>query len=136
MLADPGAIARKPFEQVSSELHRFDYLGAYCEDLVNAFNLHAVRDAGVHIGADPLGGASVQYWGYISEHLGIDLTVINPEVDPRWSFMTLDTDGKIRMDCSSPNAMASLIQKQARTRSPPATTPTPIGTESSLPTSG
>jgi phosphoglucomutase len=63
----------------------------------------------VHIGADPMGGASVQYWGYIAEHLGLDLTVVNPRVDPRWSFMTLDTDGKIRMDCSSPNAMASLI---------------------------
>ena len=113
LLADPGSIARKPFDQVSSELHRFDYLGASCEDLVNALNLHAVREAGVHIGADPLGGASVQYWGYISEHLGIDLTVINPEVDPRWSFMTLDTDGKIRMDCSSPNAMASLIQNRS-----------------------
>ena len=112
LLADPGAIDRLPFEQVSSELNRFDYLGSYCEDLVNALDLHAVRDAGVHIGADPLGGASVQYWGYIAEHLGIDLTVINPEVDPRWSFMTLDTDGKIRMDCSSPNAMASLIHNK------------------------
>ena len=56
-----------------------------------------------------MGGASVQYWGYIAENLGIDLTVVNPKVDPPWSFMTLDTDGKIRMDCSSPNAMASLI---------------------------
>ncbi len=109
LLADPGVIERKPFDQVSSELERWDYLGNYCEDLVNAIDLKAIREAGVHIGADPLGGASVQYWGYISEHLGIDLTVINPEVDPRWAFMTLDTDGKIRMDCSSPNAMASLI---------------------------
>ena len=90
-------------------MHRFDYLGNYCEDLVNALNLHAVRDAGVHIGADPMGGASVQYWDYIGEHLGIDLTVVNDKVDPQWAFMTLDTDGKIRMDCSSPNAMASLI---------------------------
>jgi phosphoglucomutase len=59
-----------------------------------------------------MGGASVQYWGYIAENLGIDLTVVNPKVDPRWSFMTLDTDGKIRMDCSSPNAMASLIRNK------------------------
>ena len=66
----------------------------------------------MHIGADPMGGASVQYWGYIAENLGIDLTVVNPKVDPRWSFMTLDTDGKIRMDCSSPNAMASLIRNK------------------------
>ena len=109
LMAEPAAIRRKPFDDVSAGLNRFDYLGAYCEDLVNALNLHAVRDAGVHIGADPMGGASVQYWGYISEHLGIDLTVVNPKIDPRFSFMTLDTDGKIRMDCSSPNAMASLI---------------------------
>jgi phosphoglucomutase len=109
LMADPAAIRRKPFDAVSTDLNRFDYLGAYCEDLVNALNLGAVRDAGVHIGADPMGGASVQYWGYVAERLGIDLTVVNPEVDPRWSFMTLDTDGKIRMDCSSPNAMASLI---------------------------
>ncbi len=108
-MADPAAIRRKPFDSVSEELNRFDYLGAYCEDLVNALDLLAIREAGVHIGADPMGGASVQYWGYIAEHLGIDLTVVNPKVDPRWSFMTLDTDGKIRMDCSSPNAMASLI---------------------------
>ena len=66
----------------------------------------------MHIGADPMGGASVQYWDYISEHLGIDLTVVNEKVDPQWAFMTLDTDGKIRMDCSSPNAMASLIKNK------------------------
>jgi phosphoglucomutase len=109
LLADPSAIRRTAYAQIASEVHRFDYLGSYCEDLVNALNLHAVRDAGVHIGADPMGGASVQYWDYISEHLGIDLTVVNDKVDPQWAFMTLDTDGKIRMDCSSPNAMASLI---------------------------
>src|SRR5918995_3991747 len=109
LLADGSAIRRRPYADIASEINRFDYLGAYCEDLVNALNLEAVRDAGVHIGADPMGGASVQYWGYIAENLGIDLTVVNPKVDPTWSFMTLDTDGKIRMDCSSPNAMASLI---------------------------
>jgi phosphoglucomutase len=109
LLADMSGVRRIPYERASGEVTHFDYLGKYCEDLVNALDLHAIRDAGVHIGADPLGGASVQYWGYIAEHLGIDLTVINPKVDPTWSFMTLDTDGKIRMDCSSPNAMASLI---------------------------
>ena len=112
LLADGSAIRRRPYADVASEINRFDYLGAYCEDLVNALNLKAVRDAGVHIGADPMGGASVQYWGYIAENLGIDLTVVNPKVDPTWSFMTLDTDGKIRMDCSSPNAMASLIRNK------------------------
>ncbi len=109
LLADPGPIRRRPYAQVSDDVHRFDYLGAYCEDLVNAVDLRAIREAGVRIGADPLGGASVQYWDYIAEHLGIDLTVVNSRVDPQWGFMTLDTDGKIRMDCSSPNAMASLI---------------------------
>jgi phosphoglucomutase len=109
LLADGSEIRRRPYADVVSDVNRFYYLGAYCEDLVNALNLRAIREAGVHIGADPMGGASVQYWSYISENLGIDLTVVNPKVDPRWSFMTLDTDGKIRMDCSSPNAMASLI---------------------------
>jgi phosphoglucomutase len=109
LLADMSEVQRIPFERAYREVTRFDYLGRYCEDLVNALDLHAIRDAGVHIGADPLGGASVQYWAYIAEHLGFDLTVVNPKVDPQWSFMTLDTDGKIRMDCSSPNAMASLI---------------------------
>ena len=83
LLGDPSAIRRTAYAQVAADVHRYDYLGRYCEDLVNALNLHAVRDAGVHIGADPMGGASVQYWDYIAEHLGIDLTVVNPEVDPR-----------------------------------------------------
>jgi phosphoglucomutase len=109
LLADPSAIKREPFDRVAHRLTRFDYRGRYCEDLKHALDLDAVREAGVRIGADPMGGASVQYWGYIAERLGLDLTVINPTVDPQWAFMTLDTDGKIRMDCSSPNAMASLI---------------------------
>ncbi|MBA3530042.1 MAG: alpha-D-glucose phosphate-specific phosphoglucomutase [Propionibacteriaceae bacterium] len=112
LLADGSAIQRKSFEQVAAELNRFDYMSRYCDDLGNALNLDAIRDAGVHIGADPLGGASVHYWGYIAEHLGLDLMVINKSVDPQWAFMTLDTDGKIRMDCSSPNAMASLINNK------------------------
>ena len=70
LLRDPSAIRRTAYAQVASDVHRFDYLGNYCEDLVNALNLHAIRDAGVHIGADPMGGASVQYWDYIGEHLG------------------------------------------------------------------
>jgi phosphoglucomutase len=72
-------------------------------------DIAAIRDVGVRIGADPMGGASVDYWGQIGDRLGINLTVVNPKVDPQFGFMTLDTDGKIRMDCSSPNAMASLI---------------------------
>ena len=113
LLRDPSGIRRDTYEKAAPDVTTIDYLGAYCEDLVNAIDLAAIRDAGVHIGADPLGGASVEYWQYISEHLGIDLTVINPTVDPRWPFMTLDWDGKIRMDCSSPYAMASLIANKA-----------------------
>ncbi|MGC3993279.1 MAG: phosphoglucomutase (alpha-D-glucose-1,6-bisphosphate-dependent) [Propionicimonas sp.] len=114
LLRNPGAIARTPYAQAAPDVTRVDYLGAYCEDLRNAIDLDAIASAGVHIGADPLGGASVQYWGYIGERLGVDLTVINPSVDPTWRFMTLDWDGKIRMDCSSPYAMASLIANRDR----------------------
>jgi len=78
-------------------------------------DLAAIRDAGVRIAADPLGGASVEYWGAIAERYDLDLTVVNPQVDPRWAFMTLDWDGKIRMDCSSPYAMASLVEKMSGT---------------------
>ena len=90
---------------------RHDYLETYVADLENVIDMDAIRDAGVRIGADPLGGASVDYWGAIGERYGLDLTVVNPKVDPTWRFMTLDWDGKIRMDCSSPNAMASLREK-------------------------
>ncbi|QMU69429.1 phosphoglucomutase (alpha-D-glucose-1,6-bisphosphate-dependent) [Streptacidiphilus sp. P02-A3a] len=92
---------------------RYDFLGAYVTDLPNVLDLDAVRAAGVRIGADPLGGASVGYWGRIAEQHRLDLTVVNPETDPTWRFMTLDWDGKIRMDCSSPYAMASLIEQRA-----------------------
>ncbi|MEU8300253.1 phosphoglucomutase (alpha-D-glucose-1,6-bisphosphate-dependent) [Micromonospora sp. NPDC048909] len=91
----------------------YDFLASYVDDLPAVLDLDAVRAAGVRIGADPLGGASVAYWGEIAERHRLDLTVINPTVDPTWRFMTLDGDGKIRMDCSSPNAMASLIAARA-----------------------
>jgi phosphoglucomutase len=93
---------------------RYDFLGTYVADLPNVLDLDAVRTAGVRIGADPLGGASVAYWGRIAEEHGLDLTVVNPHTDPTWRFMTLDWDGKIRMDCSSPYAMASLIEQRDR----------------------
>lgn len=92
----------------SNYVIKHDYLETYVTDLDNVIDMEAIRKAGVRIGADPLGGASVDYWGAIAERYGLDLTVVNPVVDPAWSFMTLDWDGKIRMDCSSPNAMASL----------------------------
>ncbi|MDR1806799.1 MAG: phosphoglucomutase (alpha-D-glucose-1,6-bisphosphate-dependent) [Propionibacteriaceae bacterium] len=106
LLANPGAIARSAD---LSPVQRWDYRTAYCEDLKNAVNLAAIAQAGVRIGADPMGGASVQYWQYLAETSGLNLTVVNDRVDPRWPFMTLDHDGKIRMDCSSPYAMASLV---------------------------
>ncbi len=94
--------------------HTYDYCGIYVDDLPSVLDLDAVRDAGVRIGADPLGGASVDYWDRIAEVHDLDLTVVNPLVDPTWRFMTLDWDGSIRMDCSSPHAMASLIDVRDR----------------------
>ncbi|WP_329164721.1 phosphoglucomutase (alpha-D-glucose-1,6-bisphosphate-dependent) [Streptomyces sp. NBC_01267] len=91
---------------------RYDFLGSYVADLPAVLDLDAVRAAGIRIGADPLGGASVAYWGRIAEQHRIDLTVVNPLADPTWRFMTLDWDGRIRMDCSSPWAMASLIERR------------------------
>ncbi len=113
LLADGSDIRRSPFAAVEPDLNRFDYMTRYCDDLVNALDVDAIRDAGVHIGADPLGGASVHYWSYIADTFDLDLTVVNQAVDPQFAFMTLDTDGKIRMDCSSPNAMASLIANKS-----------------------
>ncbi|GGN79213.1 phosphoglucomutase, alpha-D-glucose phosphate-specific [Streptomyces albiflavescens] len=95
---------------------RYDFLGTYVSDLPNVLDLDAIRAAGVPLGADPLGGASVSYWSRIAEQHGLDLTVVNPLTDPTWRFMTLDWDGKIRMDCSSPYAMASLIEQRDRFR--------------------
>ncbi|MFE9865601.1 phosphoglucomutase (alpha-D-glucose-1,6-bisphosphate-dependent) [Streptomyces sp. NPDC005506] len=92
----------------------YDFLGSYVADLPSVLDLDAVRAAGVRIGADPLGGASVAYWGRIAEQHRLDLTVVNPLTDPTWRFMSLDWDGRIRMDCSSPYAMASLISQRDR----------------------
>ena len=91
---------------------KHDYLGNYVDDLPNVVDIDAIRSRGLRIGADPMGGASVDYWGEIATRHNLDLTVVNPLVDPTWRFMTLDTDGKIRMDCSSPNAMATLIHNR------------------------
>jgi hypothetical protein len=100
----------------ADELGRYDFLGEYVADLPDVVDLDAIRDAGVRIGADPLGGAAVAYWGAIAERHRLDLTVVNPDVDPAFAFMTLDWDGKIRMDCSSPYAMASLVERRGRVR--------------------
>jgi len=102
-------VKRVPLARALQGVQRHDYLDAYVSDLPNVVDMHAIRAEKIRIGADPLGGASVDYWGAIAERHHLDLTVVNPLVDATWRFMTLDTDGKIRMDCSSPNAMASLI---------------------------
>ncbi len=104
-----AGVKRVPFARARAGATAYDFVGSYVEDLPHVVDVDAIRAAGVRIGADPLGGASVEFWGAMAERLGIDLTVINPLVDPTWRFMTLDWDGKIRMDCSSPSAMASLI---------------------------
>ncbi|WP_419705048.1 phosphoglucomutase (alpha-D-glucose-1,6-bisphosphate-dependent) [Promicromonospora sp. NFX87] len=112
-----GQVKRVSLEAAlaSDATHRHDFLSSYVDDLANVLDLEAIRTSGVRIGADPLGGASVEYWGAIAERYDLDLTVVNPQVDPRWAFMTLDWDGKIRMDCSSPYAMASLVEKMSGT---------------------
>ncbi len=102
-----------PRALAASTTQRYDYLREYVDDLPNVVDIEAIRGAGVRIGADPLGGASVDYWAAIAETYSLDLTVVNPRVDPTWRFMTLDWDGNIRMDCSSPHAMASLIERRA-----------------------
>ncbi len=100
----PLARARK-----ASTTHRRDYLGAYVADLAGVLDFDVIRGAGLKLGVDPLGGAGVHYWGPIAERYGLDLTVVNAAVDPTFRFMTLDWDGQIRMDPSSPHVMQGLI---------------------------
>ncbi|HSO76639.1 MAG TPA: phosphoglucomutase (alpha-D-glucose-1,6-bisphosphate-dependent) [Blastocatellia bacterium] len=90
--------------------HAQDFVLPYVRDLHSVIEMDAIREAGLKLGVDPLGGASVHYWAPIEEVYGLDVTVVNPRIDPSFSFMTLDHDGKIRMDCSSPYAMASLVK--------------------------
>jgi phosphoglucomutase len=111
-LADKLAgVRRMAFERALKEpcVHARDYITPYVEDLANVIDMEAIRAAGVRIGIDPLGGAAVHYWQPIVERYGIAATVVNDAVDPAFRFMTVDWDGKIRMDCSSPYAMARLI---------------------------
>jgi phosphoglucomutase len=106
-------VRRVPFARARAAASAYDFIGTYVDDLPRVLDMAAIRSAGVRIGADPLGGASVDYWAEIAERHGLELTVVNPLVDPTWRFMTLDWDGKIRMDCSSPDAMASLISRRS-----------------------
>ncbi|MEO6309778.1 MAG: phosphoglucomutase (alpha-D-glucose-1,6-bisphosphate-dependent) [Leifsonia sp.] len=95
-----------------SAVEAYDFRGAYVDDLENIIDMAAIKASGIRIGADPLGGASVGYWGAIRDRYELNLTVVNPRVDATWRFMTLDWDGKIRMDPSSPSAMASVLAHQ------------------------
>ncbi len=106
-----SGVRRIPFEQArrAATTHEHDYLGAYVADLGNVIDFEAIRAAGLHLGVDPLGGAGVRYWGRIAEHYRIDLNVVSEQVDPAFGFMTLDWDGRIRMDPSSAYAMRRLI---------------------------
>jgi phosphoglucomutase len=105
-------VRRIRYAQARSAAGAYDFLGRYLAELPAVVDLDAVRAAGMRIGADPLGGASVAYWGELADRFGLDLTVVNPVVDATFRFMTLDWDGRIRMDCSSPDAMASLIGRR------------------------
>ncbi len=106
-------VQRTRFADIDADtIGSYDFREGYVADLANIIDVEAIKKAGVRIGADPLGGASVEYWALIGERYGLDLTVVNPEVDPTWRFMTLDWDEKIRMDPSSPSAMASLVARR------------------------
>ena len=104
-------VRRVPLSRARAAAGSYDFLDAYVTELPSVVDVEAIRSAGVRVGADPLGGASVAYWAEIADRFGLDLTVVNPRVDPTFRFMTLDWDGRIRMDCSSPYAMASLIER-------------------------
>jgi phosphoglucomutase len=107
-------IRRVPFERARAQAGEYDFRGAYVADLENVIDLAAIAASGLRLGVDPLGGAAVAYWGLIGERYGLDLTVTNETVDPQFGFMTLDWDGKIRMDPSSPFAMARLVELRDR----------------------
>ena len=117
LLADSlRGVQRVPYERAASAstTHRYDYIASYVGDLGAVVDMDAIRSAQLHIGVDPLGNASVAYWGPIAERYGLKVKIVNDAVDPTFRFMTVDWDGKIRMDCSSPHAMASLIALKER----------------------
>ncbi|UER56001.1 alpha-D-glucose phosphate-specific phosphoglucomutase [Kineosporiaceae bacterium SCSIO 59966] len=112
--AGTGSVRRVPWERARAAAGGYDFLGHYVDDLPSVLDLDVVRQAGVRIGVHPLGGAAVDYWAVIAQRHRLDLTVVDDRVDPQWSFMTLDHDGRIRMDCSSPSAMAPLVAQRDR----------------------
>ncbi|HYK00648.1 MAG TPA: phosphoglucomutase (alpha-D-glucose-1,6-bisphosphate-dependent) [Thermoanaerobaculia bacterium] len=111
LMLEPARIRRVPFAKALSAptTHKHDYVNAYAGDLGSVLDLEAVKSSGLRIGVDPLGGAGVAYWSVIRERYGLNVDIVNESVDPTFRFMTLDWDGRIRMDCSSPHAMAGLI---------------------------
>jgi phosphoglucomutase len=116
LMREPAKIRRLPFAKAlaAPTTHRHDFVGEYVGDLNSIVDLDAVRASGLRIGVDPLGGAGVAYWGVIRDRYGLNIEIVNPSIDPTFRFMTLDWDGRIRMDCSSPYAMAGLIALRDR----------------------
>jgi phosphoglucomutase len=112
ILRGAGEVARMPYESAirAETTHAQDLMTPYVEDLGNVVDMEAIRSSGLRIGVDPLGGSSVAYWDPIADHYGLTIDVVNRKADPQFAFMTVDHDGKIRMDCSSPYAMASLVR--------------------------
>jgi phosphoglucomutase len=109
-----SSIERLPFERALATARRYDFVERYVADLASVLDMDAIRSSGLRIGVDPMGGASVDYWPAIADRYGLDLTVTNPVVDPQFGFMTVDWDGRIRMDPSSPHAMARLVELRGR----------------------
>jgi phosphoglucomutase len=118
LLGGNAGVKRVPFATAikAGTTHEHDFVQSYVEDLRNVVDMDAIRAAGLKLGADPLGGASVHYWGAINEIYGLNVEVVNSKIDPTFSFMALDHDGQIRMDCSSPYAMARLVGLKDRYR--------------------
>ncbi len=112
LAAGLGAVKRSANYDASGYIHPHDYTASYVGDLASVIDMDVIRSAGVRIGVDPLGGAGLGYWAPIAERYGLDLTVVNTTLDPAFAFMPADWDGKIRMDCSSPAAMAKLVGMQ------------------------
>ncbi len=112
--ADNREVKRMPFKRALAATQPFDYIGPYVAALAEVIDMPVIQAAGLKIGVDPMGGAGIAYWAPIAERYGLDLEVVNDVVDPTFSFMTLDSDGEIRMDCSSPDAMAGLIGLKER----------------------
>lgn len=116
LMAAPEGIRKLTFKAAlgAESTHPVDYVGPYVEELAQVLDMQAIAGAGLKLGVDPLGGAAVAYWAPIAERYGLDLTITAPDVDPTFGFMCVDKDGKIRMDCSSPSAMAGLIALKDR----------------------